>query len=83
MRDVRVCLHRDRAIGTTHPRLFGAFVEHLGCCVYGGIFEPGHPSADEHGFRRDVLVGLRCANPTYGSALSRKGRGAGVVTARG
>ena len=24
-------------------RLFGSFVEHMGRCVYGGIYEPGHP----------------------------------------
>ena len=36
-------------------RIFGSFVEHLGRCVYTGIFEPGHPAADEHGFRADVL----------------------------
>jgi alpha-N-arabinofuranosidase len=34
---------------------FGTFVEHLGRCVYTGIFEPGHPTADENGFRGDVL----------------------------
>lgn len=34
---------------------FGAFVEHMGRCVYDGLYEPGHPSADEHGFRRDVI----------------------------
>ena len=37
------------------PRLFGAFVEHLGRCVYGGIYEPGHATADKQGFRQDVL----------------------------
>lgn len=36
-------------------RVFGTFVEHLGRCVYGGIYEPGHATADENGFRRDVL----------------------------
>lgn len=36
-------------------RLFGSFVEHVGRCVYGGIYEPGHPTADEDGFRRDVI----------------------------
>ncbi|MET8987388.1 alpha-N-arabinofuranosidase [Nonomuraea wenchangensis] len=36
-------------------RTFGTFVEHLGRCVYTGIYEPGHPTADEDGFRRDVL----------------------------
>jgi alpha-N-arabinofuranosidase len=35
---------------------FGTFVEHLGRCVYTGIFEPGHPTADENGFRGDVLA---------------------------
>ncbi len=32
-------------------RIFGTFVEHMGRCVYGGIYEPGHPSADANGFR--------------------------------
>jgi alpha-N-arabinofuranosidase len=36
--------------------LFGSFVEHLGRCVYGGIYEPDHPTADEDGFRGDVLA---------------------------
>ena len=26
----------------------------MGRCVYTGIYEPGHPTADEHGFRRDT-----------------------------
>jgi alpha-L-arabinofuranosidase len=36
-------------------RTFGTFVEHMGRCVYTGIYEPGHASADEDGFRKDVL----------------------------
>jgi alpha-N-arabinofuranosidase len=55
---------RDFAIGETDPRLFGAFVEHLGRCVYGGIYEPGHPSADANGFRRDVLDLVKELRPT-------------------
>jgi alpha-N-arabinofuranosidase len=51
-------------IGATDHRLFGAFIEHLGRCVYGGIYEPGHPTADEHGFRRDVLALVRELAPT-------------------
>ena len=46
--------HRDFAISDIDRRLFGAFVEHMGRCVYTGIFEPGHPSADVKGFRQDV-----------------------------
>ena len=60
----RVHLQRDGIIGDTDRRLFGAFIEHLGRCVYGGIFEPGHESADAHGFRRDVLALVEELAPT-------------------
>jgi alpha-L-arabinofuranosidase len=43
------------AIGPVRPRTFGSFVEHLGRCVYTGIHDPGHPTADADGFREDVI----------------------------
>jgi alpha-N-arabinofuranosidase len=46
-------------VGSINRRLFGSFVEHLGRCVYDGIYEPGHPQADENGFRRDVIELVR------------------------
>ncbi|KFF30750.1 alpha-N-arabinofuranosidase [Bifidobacterium bombi] len=46
-------------VGKVPDRLFGSLVEHLGRCVYTGIYEPGHPKADEHGFRKDVLQLVR------------------------
>ena len=46
-------------VGEVDPRLFGSFVEHLGRCVYTGIFEPGHPTADDKGLRQDVLELVR------------------------
>ncbi len=46
---------KDFIISDVDPRLYGSFVEHLGRAVYGGIYEKGHPTADEDGFRRDVL----------------------------
>ncbi len=51
-----ITLDKDFVIGEVDPRLFGAFVEHLGRCVYEGIYEPEHPRADEEGFRTDVLA---------------------------
>ncbi len=42
-------------IGEVDKRLYGSFVEHLGRAIYGGVYEPGHPTADEHGFRQDVI----------------------------
>ncbi|RNG25962.1 alpha-N-arabinofuranosidase [Streptomyces botrytidirepellens] len=47
------------AVGDVDARLFGSFVEHLGRCVYTGIYEPGHPAADEAGLRTDVLDLIR------------------------
>ncbi len=42
-------------VGPVRRRTFGSFVEHLGRCVYTGIHDPGHPTADADGFRGDVL----------------------------
>ncbi|MBO4836329.1 MAG: alpha-N-arabinofuranosidase [Clostridia bacterium] len=55
MRKARLILDRDYVISDIDKRIYGSFVEHLGRCVYTGIYEPGHPLADEEGFRRDVL----------------------------
>ena len=55
MSRARVTLDRDFVVGEVPRRIFGSFVEHMGRCVYTGIYEPGHPTADEQGFRRDVL----------------------------
>ncbi|GBF72994.1 alpha-N-arabinofuranosidase [Paenibacillus sp. 598K] len=46
---------KDFVIGEVDKRIYGSFIEHLGRAVYNGIYEPGHPSADENGFRKDVL----------------------------
>jgi alpha-L-arabinofuranosidase len=55
MAKASIVLDSAFVVGKTDPRLFGSFVEHLGRCVYGGILEPGHPTADSEGFRQDVL----------------------------
>ncbi|BCB77703.1 alpha-N-arabinofuranosidase [Phytohabitans flavus] len=43
-------------VAPVRRRTFGSFVEHMGRCVYTGLYEPGHPLADEDGFRTDVLA---------------------------
>lgn len=48
-----------RTIGEISPLLFGGFAEHMGRCIYGGIYDPDSPHADEQGFRTDVLEALR------------------------
>src|SRR3954464_12411734 len=46
-------------VGEIHARLFGSFVEHLGRAVYDGIYEPTHRTADEDGYRKDVVALVR------------------------
>ena len=59
MKQARVILDKDYVIGRIDPRLYGSFLEHLGRAVYNGIYEPGHPSANEDGFRKDVMKLIR------------------------
>jgi alpha-N-arabinofuranosidase len=54
-----VTLHKGFSIGQVDKRLFGSFIEHLGRAVYTGIYEPGHPEADDAGFRNDVIKLVR------------------------
>lgn len=55
----RATIHRDFAISRIDDRLYSAFIEHMGRAIYSGIYEPGHPTANAHGFRKDVLELVR------------------------
>ena len=48
-----------RTLGDIDRNIFGGFAEHLGRCIYGGIYEPDSPLADEYGLRTDVMTSLR------------------------
>ncbi|MDY0911189.1 alpha-N-arabinofuranosidase [Microbacterium sp. CFBP9034] len=56
MPEARLTVDPDSVVGPIRRELFGGFVEHLGRHVYDGIYEPGHPSADDEGFRGDVIA---------------------------
>ena len=55
MKKAKIVIDKDYQISEIDERLFGSFVEHLGRAVYTGIYEPDHPTADEQGFRQDVI----------------------------
>jgi alpha-N-arabinofuranosidase len=59
MREATLVVDPAFTVGEIDERLFGSFVEHMGRCVYGGIYEPDHPTANEDGFREDVLELVR------------------------
>jgi alpha-N-arabinofuranosidase len=52
----------DRILGDIDRNIFGGFAEHLRQCVYGGIYDPDSPLADEDGLRSDVRAALRRLN---------------------
>lgn len=60
----RLVLDSAFTLAPVPHRLFGSFVEHMGRCVYTGIYEPGHPLADADGQRTDVLELTREVGPT-------------------
>lgn len=52
-------LDPERSLATIDRNIFGGFAEHLGRCIYGGIYDPDSPHADENGLRKDVLAALK------------------------
>ena len=62
---VQIHVEKDYEIGSVDRRLFSSFAEHLGRCIYSGLYEPGHPAADENGFRTDVMELIRELNVSH------------------
>ena len=54
-RRAKMVLDKEFQIAPIDKRIYGSFIEHLGRAVYEGIYQPGHPAADENGFRKDVV----------------------------
>ncbi len=55
----QIYLDSHRTIAPISPLLFGGFAEHMGRCIYEGIYDPASPLADEDGLRTDVMAALR------------------------
>ncbi|HIT90031.1 MAG TPA: alpha-N-arabinofuranosidase [Candidatus Merdenecus merdavium] len=51
----KMIIDKDFRIAEVDKRVYGSFVEHLGRAIYTGIYQPNHSSADEYGFRKDVI----------------------------
>ncbi len=52
----------DRQIDTINPNIYSAFVEPIRTVVYGSIYDPESPFADENGFRKDFIDLLKELN---------------------
>ena len=51
----KISINLNNKISKIDDRLYSSFIEHLGRAVYGGIYEPNHETADDMGFRQDVM----------------------------
>ena len=56
---MKLYVNRKREVGTRSPMLYGHFIEHFHRQIYGGIYDPDSPFADEDGMRTDVLEAMR------------------------
>lgn len=59
IKTAKMVIDKSFKISEIDSRIYGSFIEHLGRAVYGGIYDPGHPSADSNGFRQDVMELVR------------------------
>ncbi len=56
---MKLHFHPKNAVGVRDPKIYGHFIEHFHRQIYGGVFDPASPFADEDGFRTDVLEAMR------------------------
>jgi alpha-N-arabinofuranosidase len=61
----KMTVNKAFTVDKVDPRIYGSFVEHLGRCVYTGIYEPGHKTADSNGFREDVKALVKELNTPF------------------
>ena len=54
----QISIDPDRLVGEISPLLFSGFAEHMGRCIYEGIFDPVSAGADSDGLRADVKDAL-------------------------
>ena len=59
----RVKIDLDRRLGVVDRKMYGMFIEHLGRCIYGGIYDPDSRLSDVNGIRTDVLEAARGLRP--------------------
>jgi len=55
----KITVHPEYPIGEICPRIYSGFLEPIGAMVYGQLYNPSHPSADEQGFRQDWIEALK------------------------
>jgi alpha-N-arabinofuranosidase len=58
-RHAHILVDPQQRLGAIDRNIYGNFIEHLGRCVYGGVFDEGSRLADSDGLRKDVLAAVQ------------------------
>ncbi len=62
---MKVIVETDCPIATINPNIYGHFAEHLGYCIYGGIWVGENSSIKNvRGIRSDVVDALKKIKPS-------------------
>ena len=56
---MKIHINHARAIGQRDIKIYGHFIEHFHRQIYGGLYDPASPLADESGLRIDVMEAMR------------------------
>ena len=59
MKKSSLVVRTDKVQNVRSEMIYGQFIEHFHRQIYGGVFDPQSPFADEDGFRTDVLEAMR------------------------
>lgn len=60
--EASISVDLNQPVEKVSPMIFGQFIEYLGRCINGGIYEEGSPLSGENGFRKDVLQKVQNLN---------------------
>ncbi|KAF2424415.1 family 51 glycoside hydrolase [Tothia fuscella] len=54
-----ITVNSKHVLSKINDNIYGGFTEHMGRCIYGGIYDPGSPLSDSDGYRKDVIEAMR------------------------
>lgn len=57
-----ISVYPTHKLSKINPNIYGGFTEHMGRCIYGGLYDPENTNKnliDEHGFRKDVITAMQ------------------------
>ena len=60
-----ISIYPSHKLSKINENIYGGFTEHIGRCIYGGLYDPDNPNKDlidDHGFRKDVIEELKSIN---------------------